>query len=77
MQHRTGRGLGLDGYEPPTLVDGDDTILKPGMVFHVEPAIYLPEYCFRHCDTVLVTEDDSRDLDYYPRDLESLTIPAH
>jgi Xaa-Pro aminopeptidase len=75
MLHRTGRALGLDGYEPPTLVDGDDTVLQPNMVFHVEPAIYLPDCCFRHCDTVVVTEDGSRDLDYYPRDLEYLTIP--
>ncbi len=74
MHHRTGRALGLDGYEPPTLVDGDDTILLPNMVFHVEPAIYLPECCYRHCDTVVVTEDGSKDLDYYPRDLEYLTI---
>jgi Xaa-Pro aminopeptidase len=72
--HRTGRGLGLDNYEPPTLIDGDDTILKPGMVFHVEPAIYLPEYCFRHCDTIVITEDACKDLDYYPRELEYLTI---
>jgi Xaa-Pro aminopeptidase len=74
MLHRTGRALGLDGYEPPTLVDGDDTILKPGMIFHVEPAIYLPDCCFRHCDTVLVTEDGYRNLDYYPREIDYLTI---
>jgi Xaa-Pro aminopeptidase len=76
MQHRTGRGLGLFGYEQPTLVDGDDTILQPGMVFHVEPAIYLPDCCYRHCDTVVITKDGSVDLDYYPRDLEYLTIPS-
>jgi Xaa-Pro aminopeptidase len=76
MLHRTGRGLGLDGYEPPTLIDGDDTVLQLNMVFHVEPAIYLPDCCFRHCDTVIVTEEGSRDLDYYPRDLEYLTIPT-
>jgi Xaa-Pro dipeptidase len=74
MHHRTGRGIGLDDYEPPTLIDGDDTILQSGMVFHVEPGIYLPECCFRHCDTVCVTEEGFRDLDYYPRDLDSLTI---
>jgi len=76
MLHRTGRGLGLDNYEPPSLIEGDDTILRPGMVFHVEPAIYLPDCCFRHCDTVVVTEDGCRDLDYYPRDLNYLTIPV-
>ena len=72
--HRSGRGLGLSGYEPPTIYYGDDTLLRPGMVFHVEPGIYLPEYSFRHCDTIVITEDGCRDLDYYPRDLESMTI---
>lgn len=75
MLHRTGRGMGLDGYEPPTLIDGDDTLLRSGMVFHVEPGIYLVDCCFRHCDSVCVTENGCVDLDYYPRDLESLTIP--
>ncbi|MEM2991004.1 MAG: Xaa-Pro peptidase family protein, partial [Halobacteria archaeon] len=74
MHHRTGRGLGLDDYEPPTLIDGDDTVLERGMVFHVEPGIYLHDGCFRHCDTICITEDGCRDLDYYPRDLDSLTI---
>ena len=76
LLHRTGRGLGLSNYEPPTLFDGDDTLLQRGMVFHVEPGIYLPECCYRHCDSVCVTEDGFKDFDYYPRDLASLTIPA-
>lgn len=74
LLHRSGRGQGLYGYEPPTIFEGDKTILQAGMVFHLEPGIYLPEYSFRHCDTILVTEDGYRNLDYYPRDLESLTV---
>ena len=31
---------------------------------------------FRHSDTVAVTEDGLEFLTYYPRDLESLTLPA-
>jgi len=76
MLHRTGRGMGLDGYEPPTLIDGDDTLLRKGMVFHVEPAIYLDECCFRHCDSICVTDKNYINFDYYPRDLDSLTIPS-
>ncbi len=30
---------------------------------------------FRHSDTVLVTDDGAEMLTYYPRDLESLSIP--
>jgi Xaa-Pro aminopeptidase len=40
--HRTGHGIGLETHERPYLVEGDDTRLLPGMVFSVEPGIYLP-----------------------------------
>ena len=75
MDHRTGRGIGLTGFELPFPVDGDETIIEPNMVFCIEPGIYLPgEACFRHCDTIIVTEDGCEDADFYPRDIESLTI---
>ena len=51
--------------------------MKPGMVFSVEPGIYVPDFAgFRHSDTILVTDDGMEILTYYPRDLERLTIPA-
>jgi len=40
--HRLGHGIGLDGHEPPYLVQGNDTVLQNGMAFSVEPGIYLP-----------------------------------
>jgi Xaa-Pro aminopeptidase len=39
--HRTGHGIGLDGHEDPYLVDGNDRPLEPGMVFSIEPGVYL------------------------------------
>ena len=43
----------------------------------IEPGVYAPDIGgFRHSDTVLVTDDGIELLTYYPRDLESLTIPA-
>ena len=39
--HRVGHGLGLDGHEPPYLTAASDTVLEPGMVFSIEPGIYL------------------------------------
>jgi Xaa-Pro dipeptidase len=75
-QH-TGHGIGLRNHEAPFLDVGDQTTLEPGMVFTVEPGLYDPAIGgFRHSDTVVVTDDGMETLTDYPRDLESLTIPA-
>jgi Xaa-Pro dipeptidase len=56
--HRLGHGLGMDGHEPPYLVRGNPLVLEPGMVFTVEPGIYLrDQWGIRHEDVVVVTED--------------------
>ncbi|MCK4260115.1 MAG: aminopeptidase P family protein [Halanaerobiales bacterium] len=55
--HRTGHGLGLQVHEEPYISGISDTILKPGMVFSVEPGIYIEgEFGVRIEDIVLVTE---------------------
>ncbi len=77
MRHHTGHGLGLEGHEPPWLDSGNDTVLKPGMVVSCEPGIYESGFGgFRHSDTVSITEESVEIITYYPRDLESLTIPT-
>lgn len=76
-RHHTGHAIGLRYHEGPFLDSGDHTEIRPGMVFTVEPGLYSPELGgFRHSDTVLVTDDGIEILTYYPRDLESLVIPA-
>ena len=40
--HRTGHGLGLQLHEPPFMLEGNTQPLEEGMVFSVEPGIYLP-----------------------------------
>lgn len=40
--HRTGHGLGLQIHEPPFMLEGNRTPLEEGMVFSIEPGIYLP-----------------------------------
>jgi Xaa-Pro dipeptidase len=76
-RHHTGHAIGLRYHEGPFLDSGDDTEVRPGMVFTVEPGLYSPELGgFRHSDTVLVTESGTEVLTYYPRDLPSLIIPA-
>ena len=76
-RHHTGHAIGLRYHEGPFLDSGDDTEIRPGMVFTVEPGLYSPELGgFRHSDTVLVTDDGIEIITYYPRDLASLIIPA-
>jgi len=76
-KHHMGHAIGLRYHEGPFLDLGDNTMLKPGMVFTIEPGLYVPELGgFRHSDTVVITENGIEILTYYPRDLESLTIPT-
>jgi Xaa-Pro dipeptidase len=76
-KHHVGHAIGLRYHEAPFLDLGDQTELKPGMVLTVEPGLYVPGLGgFRHSDTVVVTEGGVEVLTYYPRDLESLTLPV-
>ena len=77
-RHHVGHAIGMRYHEGPFLDRGDDTEIRPGMVFTVEPGLYAPALGgFRHSDTIAVTEDGVEWLTYYPRDLESLTLPDH
>jgi len=40
--HSTGHGVGLDIHEMPYISPRTDTILEDGMVFTIEPGIYIP-----------------------------------
>lgn len=76
-RHHTGHSIGFGGHEAPYFDRFDDREIKQGMVVTIEPGLYVPGFAgFRHSDTVLVTEDGCKMLTYYPRDLESLTIPV-
>lgn len=74
-RHHSGHAIGLRYHEGPYLDSGDDTLLEPGMIFTVEPGLYVPELGgFRHSDTVVVTDEGIEALTYYPRELEALII---
>ena len=54
--HALGHGLGLSVHEPPRLGPGSDDLIKNGMVFTVEPGVYLSGWGgVRLEDDVLVT----------------------
>lgn len=68
--HRLGHGCGLDGHEPPDVSAASNDRLEPGMIFSIEPGIYLPgEFGVRIEDLVLVTESGCKVLNQYPKDL--------
>ncbi|MCO5177107.1 MAG: Xaa-Pro peptidase family protein [Thermomicrobiales bacterium] len=74
-RHHSGHAKSQLIHEAPFLDVGDERMIEVGMVFTVEPGIYVPGFGgFRHSDTVAVTETGIEMLTFYPRDLASLTI---
>lgn len=71
--HRTGHGLGLEGHEPPYMVEGNDRPLQPGNTFTVEPGIYVPGLGgVRIEDDVVITATGAESLTTYARELTVL-----
>ena len=69
--HRLGHGCGIDCHEPPDVSGASDAVCRPGMVFSIEPGIYLPgEFGVRIEDLVMVTEDGCEVLNKYPKELQ-------
>ncbi len=68
--HRTGHGLGLEIHEEPYIVKGAKDPLEPGMVFTVEPGVYIPGVGgVRIEDDLALTDDGCRVLTTFPREL--------
>lgn len=68
--HGLGHSLGLEIHENPRLSVTDETVLEPGMVFTVEPGIYLSGWGgIRIEDVVVVTDDGIENLTTSPKTL--------
>lgn len=71
--HRTGHGLGVEVHEPPFITATSETVLDDGMVFSIEPGIYLPDrFGIRLEEIVILRQDGPEILSDLPRDLMRL-----
>lgn len=67
--HRTGHGLGTEVHEPPYITASSQTVLDEGMVFSIEPGIYLPDrFGLRLEEIVILRPDGPEILSDLPRD---------
>lgn len=70
--HRTGHGLGLSMHERPWIIGGSGAPIREGMVFSIEPGIYLPsEFGVRLEEIVEVTATGCRRFSELSRDAYS------
>lgn len=68
--HGLGHGVGLDIHEKPTISPRSTAIVEEGMVFTIEPGIYLPEIGgVRIEDTIVVTATGMEIITNTPKEL--------
>jgi Xaa-Pro aminopeptidase len=80
FKHPTGHGVGfaaINHLARPRLHPASDEVLAPGMVFNVEPGVYVSGYGgVRHCDMVSVTETAAEVLTPFHAELSDLILKA-
>ena len=68
--HRTGHGIGLEAHEEPYIQAGSSTILRHGMIFTIEPGIYVPGLGgIRIEDNIFIGEHSGETLSSFPRQI--------
>jgi Xaa-Pro dipeptidase len=71
--HRLGHGIGVTVHEPPYLYLPDDTVLREGMTFTVEPSILrFGEWSARVEDVVMVTKKGGVPFSNYSKELTTI-----
>ncbi|MDQ2806287.1 MAG: M24 family metallopeptidase [Chloroflexota bacterium] len=68
--HRLGHGIGLDGHEPPYVVQGNNVPLVAGNAVTIEPGLYLRRQFGVHIeDTVALRAEGSQRMNNAPCEL--------
>ena len=68
--HRTGHGLGVEVHEEPYIREGNKSPLANGMIFTVEPGIYLPgRFGVRLEDNIIITPSGIENTTRLPKTL--------
>ncbi|MEM9577966.1 MAG: M24 family metallopeptidase [Pseudomonadota bacterium] len=62
FNHRTGHGLGTEVHEPPYVTSTSETVLDEGMVFSIEPGVYLPDRFGIRLEEIVVLRSDGPEI---------------
>ena len=71
---RCGRSTGFSFLERPQLVNGDKTVLQPGMVFAVDGSVCIDNYRAQVGDSFIITEDGHEAITSFPKSVEEAII---
>ncbi|WAA10156.1 M24 family metallopeptidase [Fervidibacillus albus] len=72
--HRLGHGLGISVHEFPSITETNPLPLEKGMVFTIEPGIYIPnEIGVRIEDDVIITDKGAVSLTRFPKQLQVIS----
>ena len=68
--NRTGHGIGFSVHEQPYIKAGNKQILEKGMVFSIEPGIYIPnKFGMRIEDIVVIRVDGPEVLNNFTKEI--------
>ena len=69
--HRLGHGLGVSIHEYPSITETNPLLLQSGMVYTIEPGIYVPNVAgVRIEDDIYITENGCEVLTKYPKSIQ-------
>lgn len=71
FNHRLGHGMGMSEHEFPSIMEGNQLVLQPGMCFSIEPGIYIPNVAgVRIEDCIHITENGNEPFTHTTKELQ-------